>query len=766
MILRAQNREAMLVAMLLAGLCATAYPVTIREIRIETPGGAVDEGFVRERLQVRVGTELDRLRLMQDVRELERTGRFSDVQVSAERADTQVDLVFTIVPKPRIAEIVIEGADALGGRKVRDLLAVHVGEAVDEAALAAGARRVQEEYRKKYRPDTRLVWALEPLDAPGAVRVRIQVKETPRELIRDFQFHGVRAFPEYELRKTMLQRAYRWFNPTHWFSSAGRMDEDLLAEDTHRLRRYYADRGYLDARISSPRIEPVRPGRVAVHFDVEEGPTYAIGSMAISGASSVDTNELFRMIRLREGDIASRQAIETAADAIMDYYGNRGYIRTEVDPRVEPAAEEARVAVVFMVREGRISTIRDIRFQGQAITRDLVMRREVTMEPGEKFNRSRVHNSERRLRNLGYFSSVYSYPEATPEAGFDDLVFQVEETRMGQASIGAAFSSIDSFTTFFELSHGNMDLSRWPPLGAGQKLRLRGTLGDERTDAEIEFIEPYFLDRRQALGLTLFHREIRYESRVFDMQRTGGELSLSRPIWPYVRGRLAYGLERINLFDMEDDASETIRAEEGARLKSSVTLSFTRETRDQLWAPTRGHNLRALFGVAGGPLMGDTDWTKVEASASQYLPVMSTNNVVLLRARAGAIREFGDSDRVPLFDRYFLGGPMNVRAFKYREVGPVDETEEPIGGRSMAFASAEYLRRLHEMLRVSVYWDGGMVESADYSWNGTWNSGVGLGCYVDIAMLPLRFFYAWPLETEPHNDRSSGVFSFMIGHSF
>ena len=763
---RGQVCRAIGVGVLHAAVCASALAVPIRAIRIETPGGAVDEGFVRERLRLREGAELDRLLLMQDVRELERTGRFSDVRVSAERADADVDLVYTLVPKPRIAEIVIEGAEALGGRKIRDLLAVRVGDAVDEAALSAGARRVREEYRKKYRPDTRVVWTLEPLDPPGAVRVRVQVKETPREIIRDFRFHGVQAFPEYDLRKTLAQRAYRWFNPAHWFSSAGRMDEDLLAEDTHRLRRYYADRGYLDARISAPRIETVSAGRVAVHFDVQEGPAFSVGSIAISGAQAVDTNELSRALRLREGDIASRQAIEDAAEAIMDYYGNRGYIRTAVDPRVEPEAEGVRVAVAFMVREGRISTVRDIRFQGQAITRDLVMRREVTVEPGEKFNRARVRNSEARLRNLGYFSSVYSYPEATPEAGLDDLVFQVEETRMGQASVGAAFSSIDSFTTFFELSHGNMDLSGWPPLGAGQKLRLRGTLGNRRTDAEIEFTEPYFLDRRQALGISLFHREIRYESRIYDMQRTGGEISLSRPIWPYIRGRLAYGLERINLYDMDEDASETIRAEEGARLKSSLTLSLIRETRDQLWAPTRGHQLRALFGVAGGPLMGETDWTKVEATASQYIPVLSTNNVILLRARAGGIREFGDSDRVPLFDRYFLGGPMSIRAFKYREVGPVDENEEPIGGRSLVFASAEFMRRLHELVRVSAYWDGGMVESDAYSWGASWNSGVGLGFYLDFAMLPLRFFYAWPLEAEPYNDRGSGVFSFMIGHSF
>lgn len=764
--IRPRLRRMGAIGALWAGLVLGSAATPVEEVSIQSQGGPVDEGFVLQRLRLREGETFDRGLLMQDVRTLEQTGRFADVRVDAEPAMRGIKIRYTLVPKQRISELIIQGADALGNSRVREIMALSMGDIVDEAVLAAAARRVQDEYVKKYRPATRLTWALEPTDPPGTSRVRIRVKESPRLVINEIQFTGVGAFSDEQLRKSMLTRAYRWFNPVHWFSAAGRADDDQLAGDAYRIRRFYADEGYLDAKVSPPRIEPTRSTRARAVFHVEEGRPYRIGRITMEGMKAVTEDELRRVVRLQPGEIASRKALDDASDAILDYYGNRGYIRTTAEPRVEPRTEPGLADIIFPVTEGEISTIRDIRILGQNQTQDIVIRRELIVEPGEKFNRSRVRTSEQRLRNLGYFSTVYSYPESTPDPAYSDLVFQVEEQRMGQATLGAGFSSIDSFTTFFELSHGNMDLTQWPPVGGGQKLRLRGTLGTQRTDAEIEFTEPYFLDRRLALGATVFHRNLSYESSEYDIQRTGGELSLSRPVGLRNRARLAYGLERINLYNMDANVSDTIRAEEGARLKSYSTFTLTHETRDQLWAPTRGNNSRLLLGVAGGPLMGDTDWYKIEGQVSQYIPLLSTNRVLSLRVRAGSIEEFGDSDRVPIFDRYFLGGPNSVRAFKYREVGPVDADEEPLGGRSMSFASVEYTQRVASMLRLAAYWDGGMVQTDAFDWGGGLNTGVGVGVYVDIPFLPLKFYYAWPLEAEPHNDRNNGLFSFMIGHSF
>jgi outer membrane protein insertion porin family len=572
-------------------------------------------------------------------------------------------------------------------------------------------------------------------------------------------------FSDDALRETMTTRRYRWFNPVQWFTSAGRVDEDAMAGDVFRLRRLYADAGYLDTEVSGPELVPAGRRRVDAVYRVREGRQYTLSGVRVSGAEKIPSAELERVLRVRPGQLASRNQIDDAAGVLLDYYGNRGYVRTSVDPVIDPDAKAGQADLTFRIREGEVARIRDIRILGNVQTHDKVIRRELVVEPGQIFHRSRIRSSERRLMNLGYFATVFSFPEPTADPAYNDLVFQVEEQRMGQANVGAGFSSIDSFTTIFELSHGNMDLTGWPPVGAGQKLRLRGTLGTRRTDVSLSFIEPYFLDRRLSLGTDLFRSDLRFESNDYNIRRTGGEVSLTHPLGRFNRIRGAYGLEEVSVYDVEDTASPIIRAEEGDRLKSSLSMSLSHESRDQLWAPTRGNTSRLMTGVAGGPLGADVDWYRAEFQTAQYIPVAS-NHVLLLRGRIAGIREFGDSDSVPIFDRLFLGGPLNVRAFKYREVGPVDEEEEPVGGRALAFASAEYLIRLGRMVRLSAYVDGGQVWSDAFSYDLRWNSGYGFGVYIDLPMLPLKFFYAWPIDAEEYNQHDGGVFSFLMGHAF
>lgn len=760
----AQRWAWVLAVWMAAGVAATA--AVVKDIRVEWPGAKLDEGSVRERLATRAGEEFDRARVMQDVRELEKTGRYSDVRVRAEPQRDGVTVVYTVSPRLRIGSLTVEGADAISNEKVRNLMELGVGDFVDEAALAAGARKVQDYYFKYYHPEARVIWTVEPVASRAEARVHIQIKEGPKAVIRDFAFEGNHVLDEAALRAQLASRRYRWYNPVHWFTSAGRLDEDSLAADVYQIRKLYADRGYLDVQVADPVVQSAGHKRVRIAFRITEGRRYTLAAIRLVGTDKIPAADIQRVIRVKSGDVASRKAIDDATEAILDYYGNRGYIRTDVEPQIDPDAVAGQANVTYAIREGEISHIRDIRITGNVQTQDRVIRRELLVEPGQKFHRTRIKGSERRLQNLGYFSTVFSYNEPCPDPNYSDLVFQVEEQRMGQASVGAGFSSIDSFATFFELSHGNMDLSQWPPVGAGQKLRLRGTIGDKRTDAEISFIEPWFLDRRLALGVDLYHRDLRYESSEYKLGQNGGEISLTRPIGRFERLRVSYGLEDIRVYDVADSASDAIKAEEGSALKSFSTVTFSHDTRDQLWAPTRGNSSRALAALAGGPLGADVDWYKFDLQTAQHFPLFSTNHVLRIRGRIGVIEEYGDSTHVPIFDRYFLGGPMSVRAFKYRKVGPVDEDREPIGGRSLAFASAEYFYRVHRILRVSAYVDGGMVWTDAYDYGTDWNSGFGVGLYLDIPYLPLQFFYAWPIQSEPYNHRDNGRFSFMMGRTF
>jgi len=765
---QARRGRGVLLLLLLAawGPAAVARGATVRAVRIESEGPiAVDADAVQAFIGVRPGAEYDPLQVGRDVRALEATGQYEHIRVRAVAEDDGVVVVYHVRARPRIGRIEITGADALGNRRVLELMEIALGDPANEGKLAAGVQRVREEYRKYRYPYARVEWTVEPPDEIGRSVVRIRVSEGPRARVSEICFEGNRALSDDELASVLRQPRYVWYNPWHWIVGTGRLQEEDVEADRYAIRRAYLDRGYLDVRVEPPEISFINARRLRVTYRIEEGEPYRIASVALRGVTLFPEEELLRAISLAAGAPASVGAMEAAAQAIGDYYGNRGYARTYARPITRADPEKRTVDVILDVREGPLTRLRDIRVRGNAITKDRVIRRELAVAPGETFNRERVRVSERRLLNLGYFSNVQTLLEPTPDPAETDLVFEVEEQSMGQAMLSMGFSSIDEISGALEISHGNFDIRDWPPLGGGQKVRARAIIGTKRSDIELSFTEPWLFGRRLALGLDLFRSEKRYLSSDYDQRNTGGAVSLTRPVGRFSRLRTAYSLEEISIYDVDRSASDRIREEEGTRLKSALSLTLSQDTRDRIFVPTRGFRAEATASVAGGPLGGETDIYSIEGSFVQYFPLWR-DHVLSWRARAGVVDTHGDGDRVPIFDRYFLGGASTIRGFDYRDVAPRDDQGEPIGGRSLAFASAEYSIPIRGPFRAAVFYDVGLVDADAYSFSADPNASWGIGLRVDLRMLPLRLDYSWPVLTDDYNDGASGRFSFLLGYGF
>lgn len=745
------------------GVSSAIAELTVDEIRVQNMGGGpLDEQSVKAYISVRRGETFDRSAVNKDVRRLQETGRYTQVEVNVEQEDGRLALVYAVRPRRVIRKLTVTGADDLGNRKVLEVMELKAGDRVDEFLLGARAKRVEREYADRFFPDAEVSWEMMPL-GDGQVDVTLRVSEGRRARLRRIHFIGNTEFSDRALRRKMKQKRFNPFNPIAWLSGAGKVEPDVLAADLERIRAAYREAGYLDVQVNTEPLRRLGKTRRALDVRVDEGLQYRVGNVRVEGITLFDPENVTGGMRLETYDLASSRSIAQAAQALRDYYGVRGYIQTQVKPELLANKTQSSVDIVLYVDEGRQAEVRDIEIRGNQVTQDKVIRRELVIYPGDIYNEVRVRRSENRLRNLGYFSVVNSYPEATPSDGLYDVVFEVEEQQMGQMSLGAGFSSVDELTGFFEISHGNFALGHWPPVGGGQKVKARMTLGTERKDYQLSFVEPWFLDRKLSLGIDLFSSEKRFLSDDYDQQNEGVKLSLSTALGRFNRLTAAYSFENIDVFNVSTNASERIRQEEGLRSKSALTLSMTRDTRDSFFKPTRGNRSSLAVTLAGGPLAGDTELYDMSLRTSQYWPLW-WDHVLSLRARAGVVETHGDSERVPIFDRYFLGGAYTVRGFKYRDVGPVDEEEEPIGGQSMLYATLEYTLPLMENIRFATFYDTGMVREDAYDFGGDLNSSYGIGLRFDIPMMPLRFDYSWQLESDPHNESGSGRFSFVIGY--
>ena len=224
--------------------------------------------------------------------------------------------------------------------------------------------------------------------------------------------------------------------------------------------------------------------------------------------------------------------------------------------------------------------------------------------------------------------------------------------------------------------------------------------------------------------------------------------------------------------DVAATASDLIKAEEGERLKSYGTMELIRDTRNSTFVATRGFRGSASATLAGGPFGGETDTYQFQLRASQFVPLWFSH-VLNLRGWTSVIEEYGDTDHVPLFDRLFMGGPRTVRAFKFREVGPKDDTEEPIGGRSAAYGTVEYTIPVVEKVRLALFYDVGVVWLDIFEENleepavgdGVVCDGWGLGVRFDFPSFPIQLDYAWPINTD-ETLSDSGRFSFSIGYTY
>lgn len=746
---------------------ARAAPA-IGEVRIVNLGpGPLREESVRALLSLREGEPFDRAAVVADVRNLEESGRFERVDVRASPEGNRVILLVEVRSKPRLLELSVEGADAFSNSRILELLAIKPGDRVDDHVLAAGANRVQADYRKKYHPDARVTWEIQTDEETGLANVKVRIREGEKVRVRSIEIRGSEVVSEKQLAAELQQKVYKPWNPWHWVTSHGRYEPDAAEGDAYRIRKALLDRGYLDATVDGPALREGK-GRLDLEFTATDGRLYRIGTVTIEGHTVYETGKLLQVASLREGDPASMSAIEGATAAIQEYYGNRGYFRTRVQRSIDADAKTGRVDIRFRVEEGVLSTIRDIRIQGNATTQDKVILREVLIAPGDRYDFSKVRASERRLRNLGYFDQVAALTLETPEPAEQDLVFDVEEGRSGMATAGVGFSSIESVSGYVEVSHGNVALGEWPPLGGGQKARIRLALGTESQQAEAEVIEPWFLDRPLSFGVNLFRSEYGYYSSEYDQRNTGVRLSLTRALSPFWRGTLEYGLQNIEIFDVSEEASEQIKKEEGARIKSSLTPMLTYDSRRMDYRgalPTGGNLTRLSVGYAGGPLGGETDLYELSAQTTQFVGLWG-QSVLILRGRAGVVSPTGDAEEVPLFDRLFLGGPNSLRGFEFREVGPRDEEGEPLGGETLAFASAEYTFPIVPKIRGAVFYDSGMIWADAYGFDSDWNSCYGTGIRLDIPMMPIRLDYAWVLSGDEYTERGEGKFSFWIGHSF
>jgi outer membrane protein insertion porin family len=820
----------LLLACALAARSQEAMGPRIDKVSIQYIGPAsVSEQFVRSHIQLKAGDTYLPAATEGDIHSLYTTGQFYNIRVAEDQvAGGDVNLTYVVQVKPRLTEIKIVGNKKVRTSKIRKKITVKVGQPLDEEKLFMDCQAITDYYEKEGFPGTTVRYVPDIDEGAGTGIVTFEVTEGRKMKIMHIDFVDVGAFKQGKLRHQIKTRQHWMFS---WLTGSDLYKEDQFQDDKDALGDFYRSHGYLDFEIKDVRILYPTPDTMAIQFHVYEGRQYHVGAVTLTGATLLPVAALSpgynpgpepkpktgrayatwatvkkfnKDFKMKTGDVFTPEGLDTNSLAVEDFYGSLGYIdvRRGGGLVVEqiPNVDSGTMDLAFNVQEGRKTYVERVDIRGNIKTKDKVIRRELAISPGDVFDMVRVRLSQSRLENMGYFSSVDLRPEPTepPIAGRSDLLVSVQEKPTGNFTIGAGYSSVEALVGFADISQANFDLFNPPSFtGAGEQARLHIQLGSEDQEYDLSFVNPWFLNRKLALGVDIYRDEWDFDSpnNVFNETRTGARISLTRALFhsDFWRGTIFYNVEDVGIslnggwfgpqsgltglpFPIptgSQNVPNAILQQTGDHLFNRFGGALTYDTRNN---PNGLSTWGQLTEVDPEFSVGDQTFYKIEGKTAWFFPGLFSGHVIEVDGHIGIAKGVSGGD-VPFYDRYFLGGEYDLRGFKYRNVGPREVNpayppnvfDEPVGGDSFYFGSIEYSLPIIEKegsfgLRFALFYDIGSVGTRSYTFSGNFDDDWGVGLRLNIPRLgPLRLDYGIPITHDQYNG-SSGQFQFSAGY--
>ena len=719
--------------------------------RVDVAGNRkISAAAITERIKSRPGRLYDPAALTDDIRTIFKMGFFLDVTASASTEAEGKVITFTVQEKGLISEILITGNKAIKRDDILDVMTVKTRQSLNPDRLKADIQRIKDLYDGKGYYNAKISDRIER-DGEKDYRIILEIEENTRVYIRSIVFDGIEAFTNKQLVNMMTtsERTLLGF-----ITDTGILQNAALRQDIQKISAFYFNSGYINAQIGDPVVTHDDKG-IYIKIPVREGKRFNVGSVGISGDFlNKPRAELLEKLKTKAGRHYDREAVLKDMEMISQAAQDEGYAHADVDPKIAIREKEQLVDIDFNLVKGELIYISRIGITGNTVTRDKVIRRQLSLIEGDLYSSTKLKNSYERLNQLRYFEEI-DIQTAKADEDKMDVNIHVKEKNTGMFMIGAGYSAVDQAIVMGQIVQQNF-------LGYGQILNLKATLGSRTNQYELSFTEPALFDLPLWAKADLWRYKKEYDS--YTLHTQGGGLTLGYPLIEKIVGYVGYRLSFDDIRDVNQaTASEYIKLQEGERITSSVTFSLMRDTTDDNMFPTKGVKASLSIQQAGSVLGGNSHFTKYQAGASYYHPLF-WDLVLCAKGRIGFLQNNDDDDsKIPVYERFVLGGITSLRGLRY--VGPTNPgTSDVIGGTRMVNFSLELIFPLIK--------DAGMKGVVFYDAGNTWNSGIylddlcqtaGVGVRWYSPIGPLRLEYGWVLDRRNLLDESKGRWEFTIG---
>lgn len=730
----------------------------LKEIKI-VGNKKIEKDAILNKVKLKIGAEIKRSEVSDCIKEIHKLGYFDDISFLVD----QGVLTIEVKERPTITKIEFEGNEQVSESDLKDVIKLKEYAILDVNKAKEDVLAIQKHYEDKGYYLARVSYEVKKTDKPDEVHLVYKVSDYEKVRIKKITFINNKRFSDDKLKS--LMRNTQEGNFFSWISSSGNFKESAFKQDLQMLTYFYLDNGYVKFHYETPIVTVSEDKKwLFISIFVDEGEQYRVGKVDFAGDLLFSEEELFNSVKLREGQVFSISKRNEDIQKLTEKYQDLGYAFVNVNPRMNINDEEKIVDIKYEFEKGNLAYFGEINIIGNTKTRDKVIRREMRIREGELYNGTRLRVSKERIERLGYFAPgevVINTITRKDNKNIVDVEVSIKERSTGTITLGMGYGSVQKFFLTAQISEINL-------FGKGQSLSFGAQYSSNRYSRSfnISFTEPYTFDTRWSSGVDLYYVVFPIPGRYLQF-RKGFNLRAGHPIFNDVTMLYStYKFERLDLDFVRTDIDPDLDVTPDLGYLSSVTVSMVRDVRNNRFETTQGNYQSVSSEFAGTGVGGNKDFIKNIGEVRYYTPL--TDNLVF-RSKFEVGHIFQTTKRViPPSERFYLGGPNNLKSFDMFSVSPRSARGTPLGGTTEFVAISEFEYPL--IREAGLKWVMFLEAGNSYaSWNefssfSEIKKGTGFGFRWFSPIGPLRFEWGFPINRRP--DESDVVFNFFIGPPF
>lgn len=541
-------------------------------------------------------------------------------------------------------------------------------------------------------------------------------------------------------------------------------NRELVNLDLERLVSIYQTEGFLDVKA---RIEPLRINdkkqTVKIIFNIDEGDPIVVDSLQVrltSDASNINLDSLMKRVNrkllLHDKKRFRDEDLNADVTFLEDAFRNMGYAYAKVDYDLHINLEKSTTHIHYTADPGPLSYVGETRIDGNKHVSEKFVRKQLTYEEGELYDKSKLSETRQNLYELQLFRVVSVLPETEPKTKRSPIPVKIhlEEAPRLSTRYGVGYGTEDKFRTFVDLNYRGF-------LGGARRIHLfLKHSGLEPYSASLRWIQPQFLGKKSSIILNPFI--IRNSEPGYDTQTYGLNVPVTYRFNPRLTSTLTYYFEKVQQF-VEAGDTMIVDRENNKFLYNKSGMLFTtvfNNSKPQ-FSPTKGISVTFGYKFNGYLFGGDFSYNRLWGDFRIYHEIGDV--VMAFRAMAGGIKSADANGFIPVEDRFYSGGSNSVRGWNRSQLGPKRQSGTPIGGKSVFESNLE--ARYHLFWRISgvAFIDAGNVWNNSYEYKfDELSYAIGPGIRVETPIGPVRFDVGFPVW----NEKKSPQFFISVGQAF